>query len=114
MTDAELNEAVAREVMGWVAEQIVGGDTKPQWRYAPRDWNPANSIADAMQVVEAMNQQSMLVAIGQHLESGYGVSFYSEADEYKGGADGPLSRAICEAALEAVRQSQGSSQPLRK
>ena len=127
MTDAELNEAVAREVMGWRSRYKFNPPTEPYPYYqidavdqelrlcrsvgeGVRGWSPATNIADAMEVVEKMRAD------------GYRVNLYMPTNDsgkiphcYIGSKTGIWNakhnnpaRAICEAALEAVRSKNES------
>jgi len=116
MTDCELSQAVHREVFG--LEPIILpvkirplSDTKAEWHEYP---NYSTSISDAWQVVERMRELGWWW-------SGYGnslattvkdVCFTFQSDEdtdrqtkFKVYAQS-LPRAICEAALAAVRNSK--------
>ena len=109
MTDAELNAAVAREVMGWrKREDCDYWDLGPQRvdRFGPT-FTPSTSIADAFEVVERMEQRGW-----DHAHSSMGVDrdpgviewqFFQLRPNAEFFGLGQPGRAICEAALEAVR-----------
>ena len=98
-TDAERNAAVAREVMG-VEYDLEYQRAKSGMLWV--DWSPSTSIADAFEVVERVPQPATLT---RHDNGRWLVEFWPRTnDENYGGAEADtLPRAICEAALEAVR-----------
>ena len=116
MTDTELDAAVAVEVMVWEWRQIVGGDSQPQFAWfnpattshTHRNWSPTTDIAAAFEAVERMRELGHMF-IGRHHDTktqewrcifwqeGYGQGTKKVCDS--------LPRAICEAALAAVRSS---------
>lgn len=130
MTDAELNSAVAREVMGWrsgIAEDRWSNNAPPHYSsgYVKRTadgewepWSPATGIAAAMNDV-----------VGEMMRRGYWFEFRSPApgtsygenwlvsvlhlakprdpDSWFKAKHPMLARAICEAALKAKREDRG-------
>jgi len=98
LTNEQLVEAVAIEVMGW---------TKSYTLLHENCWNPTESIEQAMQVFDKMNvPKSKRLDISKYDNNTYCVTIrvdgygdiHTEAGSFQ---DLPL--AICRAALEAVR-----------
>ena len=110
MTDEELNNAVAVEVMGW-HEQYERGYRAEWVGEHERDgedvenWNPSTDIKQAFQVVEKMRSMGWSYVIGDEADIYYCkfINLYitcsDEADTQQ--------RAICHAALDAVRAKKG-------
>ena len=117
MTDAELNEAVAREVMGWVRKPhpdnalldislTVWTEGGGQFRQI-EDWSPVTDIADAMEVVEKILLHNYVCVMSRHpTDRGWTVEFSRESRWFDW--DELLSRAISGAALKAVRTESES------
>lgn len=107
MTDGELNAAVATEVMGWWRSDL------PRWKNhwctkgigsRNLDWSPATDIADAFEVVERMSEVydfECLLQDGKWFARFWPKELKSKCVMWQVDT---LPRAICEAALEAVRQ----------
>lgn len=113
MTNDDLNSAVATEVMGWTVGHENAyrqtWDTPVGWRLRD-EWNPADGIVDAFDVVDRMRELGYWYELRQpasrddtmavarfELDASHGRYSMSAAR-----ADA-LARAICEAALDAVR-----------
>lgn len=124
MSDAELNAAVAVEVMGWKyvedSPKVVrpchwrgeDGTSQAGWWMGPHPWG--TDIAHAWEVVERMQERfgKRLSFLLSH-DDGYGASAWSATfwvGKAKYEAMPPADtapRAICEAALAAVRAEKG-------
>jgi hypothetical protein len=113
MTDAELDTAVAVEVMGWkrYSNGYGTGVDKSNFINDAR-WRPSTNIANAWQVVERMNTLGHLVIFySGFVENGkYIVSVYppklTHLDPLCKVEASAAPRAICEASLEAVRRGK--------
>ena len=93
MTDAELNAAVAQEVIGWDDDHIAFT--------LAHHWSPATDIAAAFEVVEEMRGRGWrFTMMGD--EGGEPFARFHRGTHI-GRSDKMWSRAICEAALAAVR-----------
>lgn len=122
MTDAVLNAAVAVEVMGWELENVPtppGAEIpRRRWRRPSTDlndlrptllegdWSPATDIDAAFEAVELMRERQTDVrdkfidALCRHAD----VDFFDPPIQAVSAAMFRLTpRAICEAALAAVR-----------
>lgn len=114
MSDAELDRAVAREVMGWIP-----GSRNTRWHDAATDergihkfmrnfaaWSPSTDIATAMNdVVSEMRRRGYRFMVSDAPDSSdCGCGFYRGVNSFfEQCAFGREARAICEAALAAVR-----------
>ena len=114
MTDQELNEAIAIEVMGW--HEFMGWwceerlshrnapDGKEHWRkYKTKDWNPTHDLNQAWMLVEKFKGTSLSV----HIYCGFalnGVQISKNLKEisFVEFKDNPA-RALSEACLTAKR-----------
>lgn len=121
MTDDELNAAVGTEVMGWtksshdLAAQLDAGCrrcpslTFRSATFMSSRWSPATDIADAFEVVERMRDTHNLdISIDRAFNTDWRVDFTNEPTSralavYASARAPTLPRAICEAALQAVR-----------
>lgn len=109
MTDDELNASVAIEVMEWEVGPQPGGSGLRVWPETPRhtgkpldDWSPATDIADAFEVVDSTDDQWSIDRVLRKWVVRIGT-----ADNLRVAAvNDSLPRAICEAALKAVRQKK--------
>ena len=125
MTDSELNALVAEKVMGREVYQgefpydkpvlvvpgswgfVEGYGSQPEVEDCP---DYCNDIAAAWQVVKALQSKNFLVEIMAENAGDYGVGIYGYVDSVErwdeigsGEDDNSPSRAICLAALEAVK-----------
>jgi hypothetical protein len=124
-TDTEIIELLAREVMGWVADdptcwkdsfgKIVAG--RDGWSVdGVLPWNPLESIADAWMIVEKMadhHKDSFRLHSfgGKESQANFKFGGSSVIGTYTKADTAP--RAICLAALSAIRstdQQKGSGQ----
>ena len=110
MTDEELNNAVAVEVMGWEygdhfitganSYRIVGRKTTTYTK--ANNWYPTTDYNQVFQVVEKMDY----FAVRRHKAGGYWRCICVYQDGLSIGAESASApRAICEAAVMAVRES---------
>ena len=117
MTDAELNAAAAIEVMGWWQRQTFPGED-PVFTWAlsdnlkddrPTTWSPSTDIAAAFEVVERILKTLRLdvdIMRGHPRWNEWLVQFSNEPTRdgvTLSARNASLPRAICEAALAAVR-----------
>jgi hypothetical protein len=112
MTDDELNAAVAVEVMGWTWRPAISYAKPEGWVDAemktwarPESWGPATNIVDAFEMVGRMPGQWSLDRVldtwSVRYKGGGGQGLPHRPIVAVAGAF--LPRAICEAALAAVR-----------
>jgi len=116
LTDRELDAAIAVEVMGWTVKTVhdpAMGETFDNYVNTNGTvvmntdlWHPSYFISDAWQVVERMRELGWCFVLRD--EPAYVCVFYNEeGNRYKWShASGNAPRAICEAALAAVRNSK--------
>mgnify|MGYP001568296034 CR=1 FL=1 len=115
MTESELNEAVAREVMGFQHREHEGGswfgrDGAPMF-YVANHWNPCQNWAHTGMVLDRMTELGWFysfqqMAAGKETVAGSEVCFYTKAKATVYGnfyPGTPIKEAICRAALEAVK-----------
>jgi len=119
LTDDELNAAMATEVMGWTWDWFPGLEEYrpivPGHAQICAAWSPATDYGDVFEVVERMQHHDLWVETHSPSEQGaHWCAFVWPLGEH--GTDDPvgsashpdsLPRAICEAALAAVREAGG-------
>ena len=122
MTDAELVEAVAREVMGWERKATrtrPAGSGYVSWvdsagremhrANGPNAWPPRTDANARDEVVERMASQDWRCTMAR-TRGGYLAQFFRPAHAappmWEQDAVDSLGRAVLEAALEAVRASE--------
>lgn len=117
MTDAELIEAVATEIM-WPGEVIIWLAHPGQWQclidryYNNSTFNPITNLNHAFMVVEKMRELEWELILESHrntIEKIYWVIFWKKFPPLNTKREiaeirGLPGRAICEAALQAVRE----------
>lgn len=106
MTDAQLIEAVGTKVMGWTAKRRVGVHFFDADGNLIRDWNPLTDLNHAWEVIGRMRDLELDIRITCLLMNGYRYEVELDDPEDKHSArrqDQFLGRAICLAALQAVR-----------
>jgi hypothetical protein len=113
MSDEEIDELVAVEVMGWVkhhrntAHWMKAGDDLVGYRVQAvvGEWRPSREIAAAWRVVEHLEPRHSLRGFGHNrylFESGgYVASFWT----FESVAARTAPRAICLAALQSLTRS---------
>lgn len=113
MTDDELNAAIWVEVMGWLAPDEEDGttwarDIKGHWfEEVDGPWKFATDIAAAFEVVERMRSAHWDDVVLEASTDGWRVSFTGLFGVDNRFFADSLPRAICEAALAAVREAGG-------
>lgn len=108
MTNAEMDEAVAVEVMGWDKEQVQEA--------LMLDWAPSRRIAAAWQVVSALAERGWYISL-EGPDDGKWICTIRDPNCGKWDREGTYSKllgeawnapsaalAICRAALKAVRE----------
>lgn len=118
MTDAELNKAVAEEVMGWKKQRdgrwMEGGRFAYWlWRERPevledrlKVFSPAISYAAMGEVLEAMKKRGYRYYLWQFIDNRHGARFLVPFELGIDGIADTLPRAVALAALEACRKEQ--------
>ena len=111
MTDDELNAAAAVEVMGWSHDATgIGSFFVPGHGHIhDADWSPATDIAAAFKVIERMREKFWLdISTPHQWREWYEVEVHkwNAYDHQAKVKSESLPRAICEAALQAVRASK--------
>ena len=108
MITTELNDAVARQVLGW--HKVEGWkfwfDAKDQFMVEAKLWNPPKNWAHTGMVLDRMEELGGLFSC-QEDEHGTQVSFeMGVGGRVIGGfyTGTPIQEAICRAALEAVEK----------
>jgi len=112
MTDEQINEIIAEYVMGWAIHPRNTAFWVPQlymktddYQHVIRsEWKPSTDIASAFQVVEKMREKNWLFHCSNHSDS-WGAEFWftQEWREHCEKVDSSLPRAICLAALSALK-----------
>ena len=119
MTDEELNNAVAVEVMGWYEQYDALAWEWAYWStekdaevaentdfdFYLNEWNPCEDIRQAWQVVEKMRSMGWSYVVGDEA----GIYYCKFINLYITCSDeaNTQQRAICQAALDAVRNKKG-------
>lgn len=114
MTDAELNEACAVEVMEWTCwdqyQLTTRGEVQSLRELPPRTWSPATDSGTAIDdVVAEMRRRGFDVDIYLRAERPL-CALRTETRSFAAWAN-TLARAICEAALAAVRADEKATPP---
>ena len=115
MSSEELDRAIATEVMGWqdhpsfaFALDVPGSD-EPAYRYK-ESWSPSTDISHAWEVVEKMRERRW--QFNRHPESDQWQAIVNcrALRDTKSACVETLPRAICLAALAAVRAENNQQQ----
>jgi hypothetical protein len=116
LSDPELRNAVTQHVMEWHVEEFTLPDGGvPFWNWADEsggrcrhveDWEPAESVDHAIEVIEKMQEKGWETRIGTH---SYGLRWMVEMFHTKGNltrresaSSDSLPECICKCALAAI------------
>jgi hypothetical protein len=125
MTDSEMDEAMAREVMNWEDTGSFTSDGRPVVgtphggvSVCLRDWNPTKDLKAAFTVLYEMRRIGIGFVLSDSVASGTSVVRLGDWVEMCGkfqhwdGRDG-LPRTICEATLKVVRLAEAIRPPTK-
>jgi len=117
MTNEELNNAVAVEVMGWEAsiepKHNCWGNNIPKQCYAiigggKQEWSPTVFISQAWEVVDKMKGNAWHIFVETLDNDKRWVAYFSSSDDtvVVEAWHESAPRAICEVALNAIRENK--------
>jgi len=110
LTDYELNREVALEVFGYYPEHLPGHDpVYPNRGVALEDW--AGDIRAAWKVVERLRELGLvIITIAPSPGNSYWEVLETTLNSFIFARDPEVCRAICLAALKAVRQQKEATE----